>query len=288
MGAFSGPKWAGGVEHGGEFGADVAAGTEVAFHQQGADPEALPGEGDVAVVVHRGSFKFVAADFDLGVVEKYLRPSAKGDSCWVCVLFHPRCKFSHEGGEGGDAVVGLGAEPFADLGLVGEFFDAEELAHERVFVERFTVAQAAAAFAQGVDELADDDFRRVAARTVAARIEHAHIADFFPEPESPRHRFDHGQTRMDACVVVGDKLDFELLRCVFDLGHGSLTARSRFCSPLCAAFSDDRNDWGNEASERGQHNTFLSRSDYRLIGSRARSNTGLVPRILGQDGGLRI
>ena len=58
------------LAEGGEASADVALASEFAFEDEGASPEGLPSEGAVAVVVGGGFFKFLAGDFNLGVVKE--------------------------------------------------------------------------------------------------------------------------------------------------------------------------------------------------------------------------
>ncbi len=58
-----------------------------------------------------------------------------------------------------DAFLGLFAQLLADLTLIGELAHAEELARQRVVIERLAVRETAAARARRVDQLADDDLR---------------------------------------------------------------------------------------------------------------------------------
>jgi hypothetical protein len=80
----------------------------------------------------------------------------------------------------GNGGIGLFAQPFAQLVLVGEVFDAGQLADQRFGVQSLGIGQTGPAGAETVEQLGDDQFGAVAMRRARARIQAGERAKLFP------------------------------------------------------------------------------------------------------------
>lgn len=91
-------------------------------------------------------------------------------------------------GKGGDTLGRLFAQPFSHMRLVANFFTPKELACQRIVIEYSAVRETAAAGAQRVNELADEDLGTITALLVFPRIQTLQRPDRFLQAETPRHR----------------------------------------------------------------------------------------------------
>ena len=138
------------------------------------------------------------------------------------------------------AFLGLLAQPLLDLGLIGELAHAEELTCQRVVVERLAVGETAAARAERINQLADDDLGPEAAHAVLARIQAGELARLVPKIDPAGHGLDDDEPGVDGMVDIGDELEFEASVFLGDGSHVSETKRTKINSPPRIT----RNDFG--------------------------------------------
>ena len=125
------------------------------------------------------------------------------------LLPDPRHELVQELAQRGHTFLRLLAQPFPDLGLIGELAHAEKFARQRIVIERLAVRETASARAEGVEQLTDDNLRPVAAFLVGARVEAGKCSHLVPQIKPPGHRLDGHETRVDGVIGVGDKLELE-------------------------------------------------------------------------------
>jgi hypothetical protein len=132
--------------------------------------------------------------------------------------------FGAELPERGDGGVTLGAQPLAELGLVGKLVHAGQWADQRFVVEALGVGQAGPAGAEAIAELGDDEFGAVAVGGAGARVQAGQGAQFGPEIELLGQRLEGGQPTEDGLFTGGDKLEAQLGRTFANQRHETWTA----------------------------------------------------------------
>jgi hypothetical protein len=184
----------------------VVAGDKLVGEKR-ADEERLPAERELALIVDRRAFDFLAGDFELRVVEENFEFAtgahrARGAQC-EGLGGHAAEHAAQRRHAGGSEA----AEPFAELGLVGEAFDAEGALEAVVGLQPLGVGQAHPAAAQRDDDLRGHDLGRVAALFVRARIERGLGAEEFPQAEPFAERGHGHLTAMHRVAVGRDKFN---------------------------------------------------------------------------------
>lgn len=122
-------------------------------------------------------------DFDRLVVEEDFGPARAGPAGGVRAGDPPGDEFSDPLPHGGDGCVALGAQPLAQLGLVGKLVDPGQLPDQRLVVAPLDLGPARAARAERVEDWCDDPFGTVAVGRAGARGQAGQPADLVPEIE---------------------------------------------------------------------------------------------------------
>ena len=136
--------------------AHVARPIQYSIQQEGARPQGLPGQRQVAFVVRAGAFNLFALHFDLRVVEEQLQSSPMQDASGLGL----GQKGSHQIGidlmQRQHARLGLRAQPLSQSAFVGSFLESDQFQQHRVLAQSFGVRQTDAAAGEGKEQLGDD------------------------------------------------------------------------------------------------------------------------------------
>ena len=196
-------------EHRQELAAYVLGTAHLTVRQQRPNPQRLPRQREVSVVIDRRALEVFAAHFQLRVIEEHFALAAVEQPAGFGLLPHPRHEFVQQLPQRRHTLRGLLAQPFSHLRLIGEPAHAEKFARQRIIVERLAVGETTPTRTQCVDQLPDNDLRAITAFPVLARIQATAGANLFPQAKSPGHCLDGNQTGVDGVIGVGDKLKFE-------------------------------------------------------------------------------
>ena len=133
--------------------ADIPGPIQDAVQQPRAIPQRLPAQGAVALIVQARPFKFMAIDFDFGIVKKHLGLAAVPPPARRGLLAGPPHQLRIKAMERPHAVRGLGAQPFAQGGLVGHLGQPEHFQQDGILPQPLGVRQRDAAAGQGEEQL---------------------------------------------------------------------------------------------------------------------------------------
>ena len=167
-------------EQGGQGSAHVARTAQLARQQKRAKPQRLPGQGQVPFIVDLGPLEAGTEYFNLRVIEKHFGPPGMGPARRVGLGNDPLDKLADQLPKGLDGTVGLFAQPFAQLGLIGKALDAGQLARQRFVIEPFGIGQTRPAAAETIEQLGHQQFGSVTMAGAHAGINPRQGADFLP------------------------------------------------------------------------------------------------------------
>ncbi|OQB92763.1 MAG: hypothetical protein BWX84_00873 [Verrucomicrobia bacterium ADurb.Bin118] len=187
--------------------ADIPGRTQFPGQQERTEPERLPGQGEIAVIVELRPLKGGTEHFDLRVIKEDLGPTGVGPAGGVGPRDHPPNELGDEFPDRGDGFVTLRPQPLAQLGLVGELVHAGQLADQRLVVEPLGVGQTRAAGAETVEDLGHDQFGAVAVGRAGARVQAGQAADLVPEIKLLGQRFEGWQPAQSGLPPGRDKLE---------------------------------------------------------------------------------
>ena len=200
--------------------------------QERPHPEHLPRQSDVAFIVEPGSFKVLAADLQLRVIEKDFPLAQMQPAPRHRLTHHPLDELAIELLQGIDTFTAVRTQPLPDRCLICKPFDPSQTLGQGISIELLAVGQAVSAGAHGIEQLRQHHFRPEAPIPALTRIQCGHPFDTLPEPKLLRHGFDGGQTAQRRGALIGDEFDFEG---AVTFGNGRHKSKTRL-NPNCSKF----------------------------------------------------
>ena len=206
-------------QHGRQCLAHIARTAQLPVGQPRPEPERLPGQCQVAIVIDLGPFKLLPADLQLRVVEKHFGAAGIFPASGFGALGRPRDELLNQFPERTDTLRCLRPQPFSQSGFIGKTIHARQSSRQRILLEPFRIGQRRAAGGKAINELGHDGIRTKAAALAFARINERKPAQLVPQVELLSQRLDGRQAPQHRLPLRGDELEFDFRRTFMNGRH---------------------------------------------------------------------
>lgn len=207
------------LEHRGQRVAHIARAAQLPVGQPRLEPQCLPRQGQVAVVVQFRPLELFAAHLQLRVVEEHLGTPRVFPAPALGLLRRPGDELVDQLPKRAHALGRLPPQPFAQRGFISKGVQARQPAGQRVLLDPFGIGQRGAARREAIEELGNHGVRAEAAALALARIDQIEPAQLAPQIEPLSECFQGGQTAQHGLTFGGDKLEFDSGRSLVNGRH---------------------------------------------------------------------
>jgi hypothetical protein len=188
----------------------IARSVQNAVNQPRPQPESLPAQSAVALVVYSGGFELFAVNLDFGAIEKDFRLPRVKSSLGLGLFDRTVNKISIDPAQRHHTLRGLSPQPLAESCLIGSLLKAQKSHQNFVLAATLGIGKTGAANCQHKHKLGNNGDWREPDALAFSWVQRGFILNALPEIKAAAEGVDKDLTAMSSGLIGMGQLDVEL------------------------------------------------------------------------------